>query len=183
MTSNQTCSTASWRRSRSNLYSVVENYSIEHTSPAGAEPHGNRASQGSIFTTVNYSALFFRRSTISPSRTTAITAQIIRTESIASPFLLYGAFGHTYDHDRFRGPIQPARRARLPKTCYLFPTLDTWQHPIHQMPCIIGINSREILTATGPTVTTKSDGRIQKKMGNTSLTPSLAAFSSATCLA
>ena len=44
---------------------------------------------------------------------------------------------------------------------------------------IMGISSRTMRTSTGPTVTTKSEGKIQKKIGNTSLTPSLAAFSSA----
>ena len=37
-----------------------------------------------------------------------------------------------------------------------------------------------IFIATGPTVTTNSDGRMQKKIGKISFTPSLAAFSSAT---
>lgn len=55
--------------------------------------------------------------------------------------------------------------------------------PRFQIPFIIGISSRMILTTTGPTVTTNNDGRMQKKIGNTSLTPSFAAFSSAICLA
>jgi len=45
---------------------------------------------------------------------------------------------------------------------------------------IIGTNSRMIFIATGPTVTTNSEGRMQKKIGKISFTPSLAAFSSAT---
>src|SRR6266498_2295398 len=48
---------------------------------------------------------------------------------------------------------------------------------------IMGINSRTILIATGPTVTTNKDGRMQKNIGKMSLTPSLAAFSSAICRA
>lgn len=48
---------------------------------------------------------------------------------------------------------------------------------------IIGSNSRMIRITTGPTVTTNKEGKIQKKIGNTSFTPSLAAFSSAICLA
>lgn len=48
-----------------------------------------------------------------------------------------------------------------------------------QMLLTIGINSRTMRTAIGPTVTTKRDGMIQKKIGKISLTPSLAAFSSA----
>ena len=35
---------------------------------------------------------------------------------------------------------------------------------------IIGISSRMIFIATGPTVTTNSDGRIQKKIGKISFT-------------
>ncbi len=45
---------------------------------------------------------------------------------------------------------------------------------------IMGSISRTMRTAMGPTVTTNSVGRMQKKIGKTSLTPSLAAFSSAT---
>ena len=48
---------------------------------------------------------------------------------------------------------------------------------------IIGMSSLTILMTTGPTDTTKSEGRIQKKIGKTSFTPSLAAFSSAICRA
>jgi hypothetical protein len=44
---------------------------------------------------------------------------------------------------------------------------------------IIGSSSLLMRTITGPTVTTNSDGNMQKKIGNTSFTPSLAAFSSA----
>lgn len=47
---------------------------------------------------------------------------------------------------------------------------------------IMGSNSRRIFMITGPTVTTNSDGKMQKKIGKTSLTPNLAAFSSAICL-
>jgi hypothetical protein len=36
-----------------------------------------------------------------------------------------------------------------------------------------------IFMTTGPTVTTNKDGRIQKKIGNTSFTPNFAAFYSA----
>jgi hypothetical protein len=54
-------------------------------------------------------------------------------------------------------------------------------HNGRYMLTIIGISSRVMRTNMGPTVTTKSDGKIQKKIGNTSLTPSLAAFSSAIC--
>ena len=43
----------------------------------------------------------------------------------------------------------------------------------------MGSSSRLMRTAMGPTVTTKSVGRIQKKIGNTSFTPTLAASSSA----
>ena len=45
---------------------------------------------------------------------------------------------------------------------------------------IMGSSSRMIFITTGPTVTTNKEGRMQKKMGKTSFTPSLAAFSSAT---
>ena len=45
--------------------------------------------------------------------------------------------------------------------------------------CIMGTSSRTIFIATGPTVTTKSDGRMQKKIGKISFTPNFAAFSSA----
>ena len=48
---------------------------------------------------------------------------------------------------------------------------------------IMGSNSRMTLMIIGPTVTTKSVGRIQKKIGKISFTPSFAAFSSATCRA
>jgi hypothetical protein len=48
-----------------------------------------------------------------------------------------------------------------------------------QMLFIIGMSSRMILNTTGPTVTTNNDGNIQKKIGNTNLTPNFAAFSSA----
>src|SRR5579859_5452363 len=54
---------------------------------------------------------------------------------------------------------------------------------VHHMLFIIGSNSRMIFIATGPTVTTNSEGRMQKKIGKTSLTPSFAAFSSAICRA
>src|SRR5579883_2493600 len=43
----------------------------------------------------------------------------------------------------------------------------------------IGSRSLKIRTITGPTVTTNSEGRMKKNMGNTSFTPSFAAFSSA----
>jgi len=43
----------------------------------------------------------------------------------------------------------------------------------------IGIRSRMSRVTTGPTVTTNSDGRMQKKIGNTSLTAIFAARSSA----
>ena len=55
--------------------------------------------------------------------------------------------------------------------------------PGDQMLLIIGIIWRTTMTAIGPTVTTNNDGRMQKKMGNTSFTPSFAAFSSAICRA
>ena len=48
---------------------------------------------------------------------------------------------------------------------------------------IIGSSCRMMRITTGPTVTTNNEGRIQKKIGKTSLTPSLAAFSSAICRA
>jgi hypothetical protein len=48
---------------------------------------------------------------------------------------------------------------------------------------IIGSSCRMMRMTTGPTVTTNKEGRIQKKIGNTSFTPSLAAFSSAICRA
>jgi hypothetical protein len=42
---------------------------------------------------------------------------------------------------------------------------------------IIGSSSRMIFITTGPTVTTNNEGKMQKKIGNTSFTPSLSAFS------
>lgn len=53
----------------------------------------------------------------------------------------------------------------------------------HRSLFIIGSRSRMILTTTGPTVTTNSAGRMQKKIGNTSLMPILAARVSASCRA
>ena len=62
-------------------------------------------------------------------------------------------------------------------------------HPLHYsfpellstdyMFSIMGMRSRTIRVNTGPTVTTNSDGRMQKNIGNTSLTASLEACSSA----
>jgi hypothetical protein len=51
--------------------------------------------------------------------------------------------------------------------------------PFRYMLFIMGSSSRTIFIATGPTVTTNSEGRMQKKIGKTSFTPNLAAFSSA----
>jgi hypothetical protein len=62
--------------------------------------------------------------------------------------------------------------------CTLFITGRSSQ-VVHHMLFIMGSNSRLILITMGPTVTTNREGKIQKKIGNTSLTPSLAAFSSA----
>ena len=57
------------------------------------------------------------------------------------------------------------------------------RNDFHYMLFIMGSSSRMIFMTTGPTVTTNKEGNIQKKIGNTSLTPSLAAFSSAICRA
>jgi len=100
-----------------------------------------------------YSTLFLRRSTMIPRNRTAKTAHTIRTVELSialSPFLTI---------------VISASLDRIFSRYYIF--------------VIIGISSRTIFIATGPTVTTNSDGKIQKKMGKISLTPSFAAFSSA----
>jgi hypothetical protein len=67
-------------------------------------------------------------------------------------------------------------RTKLPSIVFL---LSRKINPGAYMLFIIGSKSRRMRMTTGPTVTTNSEGNIQKKIGKTSLTPSLAAFSSA----
>jgi hypothetical protein len=122
-------------------------------------PAGSTAFQRARITRApSYSAPFLRRNTISPTNRIASTAQTMRIIELSIVFLL--------SHEN---------NFRYAAYCS--------SHVIRHMLFIIGISSRMIFMTTGPTVTTNKDGKIQKKIGNTSLTPSLAAFSSAICRA
>lgn len=139
----------------------------------------------------DYSAFFLRRITMRPSKTTAITAHMMRTMD-GSICLSFPRLSSGCGPSRRLLPPEPASQRTSPcvhsrrsfavsrsplksaETAYLL------SPPAYETDSIIGISSRTIFTATGPTVTTNSVGRMQKKIGNTSLTPSFAAFSSAT---
>lgn len=140
------------------------------------------------------SAPFLRRNTITPKKAIASAVHTMRTieESMTlSPFLFrrYSGFPTTClpDSRWNRRPVTVTLRVAQGIPFYRPSGRKTTRLPGRgpraYIPFIIGISSRIILITTGPTETTNSEGRMQKKIGNTSFTPSFAAFSSATCRA
>jgi hypothetical protein len=112
---------------------------------------------------VRYSACLRRRTTMTPRSTAAKIAQTRRTvvASIDSFSFL--------DLTRSCG-----RKLRVCLSAAAMKNF-TANHKLFRR----GSRSWKICTITGPTVITNNDGMMKKKMGNTSLTPSFAAFSSA----
>ena len=85
------------------------------------------------------------------------------------------------NHDSEKSGQKPANQSHGCGIHCVSPSLYLSAH-LHMF-SIMGIKSRTSLVITGPIVTTKSEGSTQKKIGNTSLTASFEALSSAFCLA
>ena len=87
--------------------------------------------------------------------------------------------GNSCDVQHAHNSRRHAARSFSLKRC--FPSLPANQasNPLISQRVNCGRKSLNTRTIIGPTVTTKREGRMKKKIGNTSLTPIFAAFSSA----